>query len=399
VLRLGNASFSATQLPFGTALPLFVDYYDVSSGVSSSPFRSVPLALSRAAAGDASPRSCTLARGTPALDAEGLPSNSFDRLLALVPCYDVAPGVRGVIAAGTGGKSLAVVANARTLAAIHNVPIGGGLSTRANGTTSGFRQVASVDGRAFYTASIAASDYGIRYFVPGASTSVRISGMEGKVPPAGAPQGGTNDIRSLVLGRFPARLHAVSSPLDAGWDTIYQLCTTRACDSAASLPVSAATDVQLLPALGSAWTFVFDNVWTVWVSSVTAAGGAELRQYVNRVFLSGDQARTRHWVREYTKSLVTAGPLRSLTGRTETVVNGVGALATAFVMYACDGSNVFRVDSLSKAHTVVAAAPAHTQFRGVVLPPPDAPSPTPTKTPTKTLTRTPTRSKSPKARK
>jgi len=183
-----------------------VDYYDIpppGRGVSARPFRSVPLELSG--------RRCTLARGTPALDAEGLPSNSVNRQLALVPCYNVAPGVRGVIAAGTGSKSLGVVEDARILTAIYHVPIGGGLSASAGGNTSGFRQVASLDGNAFYTASIAARDFGIRYFVKGATTSVRIA----------TSPGGTNDIRSLAFARHPPRLHAISSLLDVGWDTIY----------------------------------------------------------------------------------------------------------------------------------------------------------------------------------
>ena len=369
-----------------------MDYYDIG-GASSRPFRSVPLEL------PGRRQWCTLARGTPALDAEGLPSNSVDRQLALVPCYNVAPGVRGVIAFGNASKSLGEVKEARGLTAIHHVPIGGGL----RGATSGFRQVASLDGRAFYTASIAARDFGIRYFVPGATTSVRISGEQGQTPSNGLSQGGTNDIRSLAFARFPPRLHAVSSPLDVGWDTIYSICATRECN--ATLPVSAAGVVtaQLLPPLASAWTFVFDGMWSVWASMVTATGSAQLRHYVNLVRISGQQARRKHWVPSYTKADFPAatGPLRSLTGRSEPYMK-FGSPAAKFVLYACNATTVFRIDTLSKIHTVVAAAPANALFRGVVLPPSVDPTPTRTPSPARTGTGTPTRraskSRTPKGR-
>ena len=369
-----------------------MDYYDIG-GAFSRPFRIVPLEL------PGRRRQCTLARGSPALDAEGLPSNSVDRQLALVPCYNVAPGVRGVIAFGNANKSLGEVKEARGLTAIHHVPIGGGL----RGATSGFRQVASLDGSAFYTASIAARDFGIRYFVRGATTSVHIAGSQGQSPPDGLPRGGTNDIRSLAFARLPPRLHAVSSPLDAGWDTIYSICASRECN--ATVPVLATgVATQLLPPLTSAWTFVFDGMWSVWVSMVNATGSAQLRHYVNLVRISGQQARRKHWVPSYTKADFPAatGPLRSLTGRSEPYMK-FGSPAAKFVLYACDATTVFRVDTLSKIHTVVAAAPANALFRGVVLPPSVDPTPTPTPSPARTGTGTPSKSTSksrtPKARK
>ena len=396
VLRLGNATFSATGLPHGTALPLFVDYYDVGGGgASPSPFRSVPLELPH---GSPRRRWCTLARGTPALDAEGLPSNSVNRRLALVPCYNVAPGVRGVIATRVvGNRSLGVVADARSLAAIHRVPIGDGLSASAGGATSGFRTVASRDGSAFYTASIAARDFGIRYFVPGDNTSVRISGELGQHPRNGFSQGGTNDIRSLALARSPTRLYALSSPLDAGWDTVFSVCAFRDCN--ASLPVSAARQVEpLLPPLASAWAFVFEGVWSVWLSMEGAGGGAQLRKYENSVHLSGQQARRNHWVTAYTKEpsdWPTARVLRSLAGRSEPDTRSAQRNAFKFVLYAADTTSVYRIDTLEPdRHTVVATAPPHTQFRGVVLPPRTAPTATPSPMSTRSRLPTPPASRS-----
>jgi hypothetical protein len=370
-LRVGDGTYGTSAAP-GTALPLYWDWYEARR--SDARWLSVPVASVAAGAS----RACTLAAGTGAwvYDAEGLPSSSANGgYLAFAPCYNVPAGGR---IGSTAAKTIAVLdAAGRSATAIGAAGGAGGVSTGARGAATGWRQVASLDGRAFYTGSVAASRYGFRYIgEPGAeSTAVRIYGQTPY--PDGSVQGGTNDVRSVAVARGYYggwRLYGSSSSLDAGWDTVFSI-------GGMTLPTGStgtAAPLKSMAGLRSPWTFVFETRARLWVAVDDGAKGT--------VQVWAFQSEVLGWARVATVTL-SSERVRSITGRVE---------FGGFVLYAADRRRVYRYDTVARATAVVATAAAGTAFRGVALPPRKAVSPSRSASPSRKASRsgTPTRSRS-----
>jgi hypothetical protein len=286
VLRVGDAAYPANTTANGTALPLYFDSYEVAStmaalasasysgrllqaaGASVRPWLSVPVART-----DGS--HCTLARGRSSPgsgwdhDSEGLPALTLDKRSALVPCYNVAPGTR-ITAASR--KAIGVLGLRGAMSAVYTGDFPDGPSTM-DGPNAGWRQVASVNGSTFYTASIEGKPTrrigGIRY-LPNPrdwSTGATIYGAT----PAGSSSprtGGSDDIRALSLqfGPTGARLFAAGSTADPGFDTVWATCAFRNCS--AVLPTARTPHrAGVVPTgLRSPHTFVFESPWQLWVA-------------------------------------------------------------------------------------------------------------------------------------
>jgi hypothetical protein len=370
------------------ALPLWVDWLDGRTGalLNSTAVRSVSAVVA-----GVRQRACTLGAGQAGVvsfSADGLPSNSADGRLAVWPCYHVAAGST---LSFTSMRTIAVLGADGSV----DTRIGGTGSTGgAAGAGTGWRQVATLDGSAYWTASVGASNSGIRY-IPQPVTAFDASvPVAGRGAPGGTAQPGYNDVRGLVLapGRDGVvRLWGSSSGLDgATWATVFSLG-----GASAPLPRTAATTALApLPGLvlsaGTApWGFVLDATsgW-VWLS-------ADRTGATSRGVLQGWARSGTTWARQRAVT-VTADPLRSLTGRDELAASGGGR---SYVVYAASSRGVWRYDTGAAADgaaTLIARPPAGTQFRGVVLPPAPGASPTPSRTVVKsaapTRTRSPTRS-------
>jgi hypothetical protein len=275
VLRAGDSSYPAESAANGSALPLYFNAYEVPGEVAGAsvpqpgatrPLRTFPVTRTDGL-------HCTLARGrrTPGWDhdSEGLPSLTLDKRSALVPCYDVAPGTR---ITASSRKAIGVMGVRGSITAVYSGAFSDGSSTM-EGPNAGWRQVASVSGTTFYTASIEGSPArrvgGIRY-LPNPrdwSTGVTIYGAT----PSGTgvpPVGGSNDIRALSLQYGPtgARLFATDSTADPGFDTVWATCAFRNCS--AVLPTAPTPHrAGILPTgLVSPHTFVFETPWQLWVA-------------------------------------------------------------------------------------------------------------------------------------
>ena len=368
VMRVGSPAFPADSLAPGTALPVTLDFVDVST---AQVWRSAPFRWTSNPDANSLVKPCTLAAGSGLwnFDSEGLPSLSVDGKQALVPCYNQPAG--SPIDATSIAKTIGSMDGAGTRRTNIGGVINTGIGAGAARNNTGWRQVVSVDGAsAFWTAGIAANAYGVRYIGSppfSAFTSTRIYGRA-------AGQGATNDIRALAIARGPSsstRLWAMSSSVDPGFDTIFAV--------GSGLPAAATADETPLRGmrLGSGGlSFVFASASEVWVSTE----GGELAVWRFAATMS-------RWARAATYALSTR-PLRSLTGRRE-----VGR----WVAYAADNARVYRFDSLAETSSVVATAPPGSVVRGVILPPAAVPTPSTTATASRSAsaprTRTRTRTK------
>jgi hypothetical protein len=370
-LRVGDAAHG-TGAPPGTALPVYWDWYEARS--TNARWLSVPVA----SVADGASRACTLAAGTGAweYDAEGLPSSSSDGgRLAFAPCYNVPAGRR---VSSVSSKTIAVLDAAGRSSTAIGAPGGvDGMSVGKRGPGTGWRQVASLDGRSFYTASLAASRYGFRYVgEPGAeSTAVRVYGQT--TYPDGSVQGGTNDVRSVAVApgyNGGWRLYGSSSSLDAGWDTVFSI-------GGQALPTGStgtAAPLKGMAGLRSPWTFVFESPSRLWVAvDVGGKGTVQLWRF---------QSEVLGWARVATVSLSSA-LVRSVVGRVE---------FGGWVLYAADARRVYRYDTVARVKRTVATAVPGTVFRGVALPPRKLSSPTSSTTPesTRAVSRSPVATRS-----
>jgi hypothetical protein len=355
VLRAGDGVYRPDESRPGVALPLFWDWISTATGAR---FNVTPIRGVAATVLGARHRACTLAVGMAGyvnLFADGLPTNSADGRLAVVPCYNVPVG-------GSLG-----VASPRTIAVLSadgavDTRVGGNLPSGLAGAGTGWRQVATVDGTSFWTAAAAAAGGGFRYAGQPLTAFDRAVALAGRGALGGSKQPGYNDARGLLLAVGPARdgtlrLWGASSTLDgAGWATVFSLAK-----SGGSLPRSAGAVTAALPGLrfssgASPWGFVFDADGWLWVSVDDPA--AAMRGVVQ----GWRRGAGGTWARQEAVA-VAAETLRSLTGRDEA---GAG-----FALYAASSVAVYRFVARSGARSasVVARPPAGTVFRGVVLPP------------------------------
>jgi hypothetical protein len=355
-LRAGDGStYRPDASKPGVALPLFWEWIDVGSGARR---RVAPVRVAATTVGGVRHRACTLTVGLAGYVnwfADGLPSNSADGRLAVVPCYNVPAGATISVASP---RTIAVLSADGTV----DTRVGGVAPSGLAGAGTGWRQVATVDGSSFWTAAAAATGGGFRYVGAPATKFDTSAALAGRGAPGGNKQPGYNDARGLLLAAGPARdgvlrLWGASSTLDgAGWATVFSLTKTGG-----ALPRSAGATAAALPGLAfgrgaSPWGFTFDGDGWLWVSVDDPASPTR------GVVQGWRRAASGTWVRQEAVA-VAAETLRSLTGRDE-----VGA---GFVVYTASSIAIYRYVTRAGATsaTVVARPLTGTSFRGVVLPP------------------------------
>ena len=366
VLRLGSAQTSAATASAGTALPVFIDYYRLGStsgisttGGNSTLLTSIPLPTVSGVTGGKYTGACTLGLGVGDWDynSEGLPSNTADGAFGLLPCYDVAVGQP---IGADARKTIARLDWRHTV----DTTTSGFINNWPRGSTDGWRQVASRDGRSFYTASVAQFQSGFRFIADGSKRTSDGSFASARVFPGTSTTitAGTNDARAI--GLYQGRLYAVSGSGDEGWDALFQI------GGAGSFAPREPTNsyVRLTTAaLGRPWTFAFQSPSQVWIAVEKPTGARGVVECYKQFAPSAGYFKTSAVV------LSTSRPVYSLTGRME---------GSAFVLYAADRATLYRYDTSSAqstAATTLATAPRFGAFRGVLFPADVAPStPTPT---------------------
>ena len=271
-------------------------------------------------------------------------SNSANGAFGIIPCYNVPVGAT---LDGASGKTIALLDRTATV----DTSISGFTSqvVRAEAAANdGWRQVASADGRRFYTSSVAEYDAGFRYIA-----SPRTLNAEGAFTTVDvlSNSAGTLDARGIAL--WGGRLYAVTGPAEAAFNAIFQV-------GSGSWPptttTASYTKLSGLPAggLGKVWTFAFGpDSSSVWVAVERSTGPRGVAQLWRR------PASTRPYALAHTVTFDWSNPL--LTARAE---------FGRTVLYGTSLAGLFRYDTAGVAAGVTSAvrlrsAAAGTQFRGV----------------------------------
>lgn len=225
MLRLGDSETPASDADAGTALPVYVDYYNVlSPATAARPILIIEVPQGPEVdeeAGTYTP-GCTLARGSDAslwnFDKEGFPSNTANGAFGIIPCYDVAVGNT---LDGSSPKTIALVDRRHRV----DTSLSGYISQQINeepGSNDGWRQIASATGRTFYTSSVALYDAGFRYIPNPRSLDSEGSFVSTRIL-SSSIKAGNSDARGIAL--YNGRLYGVTGGGD-GFDTIFQFGTS-----------------------------------------------------------------------------------------------------------------------------------------------------------------------------
>jgi hypothetical protein len=368
VVRLGGGGTSATSAPPGSALPVTLDYVDTATGavwlsVPAPPACTLP-------AGDVSPGSTAWG-----WDATGLPSNSEDGGLVVLPCYDAPVGAPAatLLAAGTR-KTLALLGPAGRVAARSFAGFSG-----ARGSASGLRQAATVDGSGFWVAGVAEAAYGVRYLAGSAAagaTPARVLGGGAPASADGSYQPGTRDVRgvSAAFGALTVTSAFVTEPNAGGGSPWGGLARATAAAGGTLLPTGPASGAALRPGFNGRsnwWAFVFQGRGAVWLvrDDAAYAPAASVATALTR-------SRLASTVVSYAWTDAGGGAWRDATGYRGRVADAVYSLAgrpegarRVWTLYTASRTALYRLVPSAGTLTTLASAPPGQLFRGVVLPP------------------------------
>ena len=429
VVRVGDDATNTGNAAVGSALPVYLDYYDTRDGAL---WQSLPLPKSPSSS-SASRAACTLSYGDVSTtgagrtswfwDTEGLPSNSDDGQLLVLPCHNVRVGAGSSSTSGTLSEahSLAVLRPNGTIEVIPFAGFGG-----HRGSATGLRQAATLDGSGFWLAGAASSNYGIRYLARGGAASdvpVKVHGAQTYSDASFQP--GTRDVRGIGIGDGGSELVVSSAALtEPAWGGL-----VRVRDGLTGLlPRTAARNSQLLPGFNGGsnmWAFLFESrksVWAVLDGSTYAAGASSdvsafLARYGGVTPTSGNgrplyyrtalSSSIAHyafadpttptavgvWKEVREERITIPDAVYSITGRRE------GADTNWMVLYTASRDKLYRIIPDAKAVDVIAQPAAGQLFRGAALLPLTrrTPSKTPSASPTRRV-RSPSRTRTRKPR-
>jgi hypothetical protein len=376
VLRLGDADNTVSSVDAGTALPLYVDYVSVRASPARVVY-SIPLPagpVEDEATGAVTP-GCTLAAGRDAslwnFNVEGFPSNTDNDALGIIPCYNVPVGAT---LDGASPKTIALVDRTAKV----DTSRSGFISQVVRGEAAandGWRQIASADGRRFYTSSVAEYDAGFRYIASPSTLNAEGAFVAVDVLSNSA---GTLDARGIAM--YGGKLYAVTGSAESSFNTIFQVGSS----SPPTSTTSSYTKLKGMAALGGVWTFTFGpDANSVWAAVEKSSSPKGLAQLWRRSSSTASFAKVVDVTFDYSNALYV------LTSRTE---------FGRTVLYGTSLGGLFRYDTAGVATGVRTAvrllsAGAGTQFRGVMFAGAPVVSPSRSNTPTRTVT--PTRSGTP----
>ena len=331
VFTAGDASTVGTSLKAGQAFPLRADEVDVSTG---HVYATYP--LPRVATPGGSP-ACTVGISNTTSywvqAADGLPSNSADGRFAMLPCFNIPVGSNMTM---ISSKAVFMLDYYGTIS--YTAPL---YAFQGVGSASGVRQVASADGSTFYLAGASADYWGWRY-TPArtARTTFFVQGS------AGVSADGYADARGV--GIFNNTLYGSAGPTDSG-SSLIQV------SAGAALPTSDANDASLLIPASEAWSFVFENATSLWLS---VDGGAGAHGSVVHYTQAGGS-----WALAGTVVLDTNYPVYSIAGRQESSPSG-------FFVYAASEIAAYRYNTASATSTIIQTAnvAGGEYIRGVAFP-------------------------------
>ena len=353
ILRVGDASSAATSTlstPNGTALPTFLEYWD------NTPAANVPWLVVPMPTGGSAP--CTLGRGSGpgwVFDSEGLPSNTADGKLVTFPCYAQPPGEPlNASAPKTIAKLNVAAVVSMTAAFTANTGV-------RNASTNGWRQVASVDGSAFWTAGMAADLYGVRYLAH--HTQLNSTHVYGQTEYNGAKghpeyQAATRDLRGITIfgGNLYGSTSMTNEPL---WAPVFQVGT--------GLPTASTNTAVTLRGLNALninpWSFTFRSSSSLYVAVEFGLSGGNINHFETRPI--GPGGTTLAWVPiGPIINVSTTHRVYSICGRLEP-----GSIGIGYVLYAATSQEVFRlIIEPTRKKSLAQAAPG-TEYRGVAFPP------------------------------
>jgi hypothetical protein len=330
-LRVGDAYSQGSAT--GVAQPIYLDEIDPTGLDGSGPLvQTVAVPASGSSA-------CTLATGQlftgsfEWYDQEGWPQVSGNGQLVSFPCFRVANGTTITNSASSVLKVMVLLyANGSLdLTSTTTAPYGGSSSKPVILHTA-----VTFDGSYFWIATSGTSGYGflrvIYAAVAGAGT--RLSGAT-----AGTP--GYADAHAT--GVFNGQLYGSDGAADAGWNDVFAI--------GSGLPtINAQTSVPLSGTLGTPWTFVFENVTSLYVADTSLTASYNVVHYTFSGFA---------WETAGTVLFAAGVPVYSIAGRTETL---------GFAVYGATPVAIYRYDATSGAVTLV-ATPSAGVYRGVALAP------------------------------
>ena len=333
VVRVGDAASASAAT--GVAQPVYIEEYD-STQAGRTPVSVIAMTSDQ----------CTLATGKSTTgpyqwyDTEGFPQISANGQLLAFPCYSTSSGLV-IPEQQSSAKTVAFVRYDGSVdVATHTLDPYGGSANKL----IAFRNVATVDGTAFYAAAAPgyagsggqAGVFIIPYALPGGINYIRLATSAGP---------GYNDVRSATI--FNGQLYVADSALDAGWLGISTM--------GVGLPNSYSQSSVILPGMAGAttmdpWTFVFENSASMYVADT---------YNTNQYNVVGWALVAGQWSPVSFISLEVGTPIRSIAGRT---ING------SFVVYAVSPTTLYAYTVSTGASVVVTTASAGV-FRGVGLVP------------------------------
>ena len=312
-------------------------------------------------------QACTLGAGVGTggrdFSKEGLPSNSGDGKLMVIPCYAQAAGTR--INASSSAKTIALVdASAVPDTRILFNAYGGGTGV---GVANEYRQVTTATGVSFYLAGhgFAAASSGYLYLSSRTSTvPIGIIGQAGHGSPGHVDPRGVQLLGTQLYG-------ASSSASEPSFAFVYTI-------GAGGAPPVRATTTAAWAAPGTDSSinlggFLVETTVSIWVTqSLEGSPPGTLVNYAR-------QGSKWGLLSAYT---ISHAAISSLAGRVEGT--------SGFVVYAVTSKEVFRYVAKHLSAQVIYEAPTRTEARGVMF----APYRPPSSTPTLSHTRSPTRTRS-----
>ena len=425
-MRIGDpAGLNTSNTVPGTALPIFLDYYEVDD--VNTPYRetkmgrrwlTVPVpsdgqaacTLSYASAMDGTPGSTDVMWGR---DAEGSPSHDTTSTSMFWGCYSTPAGQ----ALGGDGNTHRKVIGLVNRAGIVDTSTSFRAFEGRRGSASGFKAVWSSDARSFYVAGIGDTLYGLRYLARRTDTATsRIYGSTSYA--SGAYQLGTLDIRGVAAqGGYVFMTSSATVERSATEGPLVMIGTANPTGSVGSADVSQLAGLAGVASQRSknlyGLAFEYDGK-TLYViedrSTYVRAGGSESRpEYVRTSLGSAILKYVRTtvngaltWSQDtaFTIPLPAGEACYGLKGRYRD-----GMQLGPFMLYTSSKANMYEINtdradpSLPKSSRVrlVATAEPGTQFRGVGLMP-GVPRNTPAATRSKTASGSVTRSRSKKAK-
>jgi hypothetical protein len=357
-LRVGDAYTQGSAT--GVAQPIYLDEIDPTGLDGSGPLvRTVAVPASGSSA-------CTLATGQLFMgtyqwyDQEGWPQVSGNGQLVSFPCFRVANGTTITNSASSVLKVIVLLAadGSLDLTTTTTAPYGGSATAPAIIHTA-----ATFNGTFFWIATSGTNSGGFFrvVYAIAAGTGTRLSGAT-----AGTP--GYADAHAT--GVFNNQLYGSDGAADAGWNEVFAI--------GSGLPTfQTQTCVPLSGTSGTPWTFVFENVTSLYVADTSSTTAYNLVHYT-----FGGSA----WETAGTVLFAAGVPVYSIAGRTETL---------GFAVYGATPVAIYRYDAATGAVTLV-ATPSAGVYRGVALAPvnPTWYAPSPLATHTATVTQTGTTSSS-----